>query len=503
MKKILSAACALAVALSCTAFSVSADDELTAYEATSENVKLLGRTYYDGESLWLAHSATGFEFTFTGSTVTVDLSGDNGARMAIYADGERVLDFMTKSLPSSTTVELEEGEHTVSVLKLSESMQQTVLVDQISTDGAISPTESNAHTIEFIGDSITCGYGIDAASASEGFTTETEDGARTYAYKTAQLFDADYSMVCVSGSGIVSGYTMGDNANTQNLMPDFYENLGHGWSYFDSKCVDDIEWDFSSYTPELIVINLGTNDYSYTGTDETKIAEFADGYVAFLKQVRANNPDSEILCTLGIMGNELYSAIESAVSTYTTETGDTKVNTLMFDAIDSSTEGYGADYHPTEYTHVKAANTLADAIVSLYGWTIDTTVDISVDGDDNNSQTDDSSSDSSDDSSSETSSEDSSSDETSEAESEADSDSESEAESDSDSDSESDTDSDTDTESEDTSSVADTSSAASSSSASTTATTDSNPTTGGVVGGAAAVVVIGLGTFAAVKKRKK
>ncbi len=490
MKKILSAACALAVALSCTAFSVSADDELTAYEATSENVKLLGRTYYDGESLWLAHSATGFEFTFTGSTVTVDLSGDNGARMAIYADGERVLDFMTKSLPGSTTVELEEGEHTVSVLKLSESMQQTVLVDQISTDGAISPTESNAHTIEFIGDSITCGYGIDAASASEGFSTETEDGARTYAYKTAQLFDADYSMVCVSGSGIVSGYTMGDNANTQNLMPDFYENLGHGWTYIDSKCVDDIEWDFDSYTPELIVINLGTNDYSYTGTDETKIAEFADGYVAFLKQVRANNPDSEILCTLGIMGNELYSAIKSAVSAYTTETGDTKVNTLMFDAIDSSTEGYGADYHPTEYTHVKAANTLADAIVSLYGWTIDTTVDISVDGDDNNSQTDDSSS--------ETSSEDSSSEDSSVAESEEASESESEAESEADSDSETDA----DTESEDTSSVADSSSAASSSTAST-ATTDSNPTTGGVVGGAVAVAVIGLGAFTVVKKRKK
>ncbi len=493
MKKILSAACALAVALSCTAFSVSADDELTAYEATSENVKLLGRTYYDGESLWLAHSATGFEFTFTGSTVTVDLSGDNGARMAIYADGERVLDFMTKSLPGSTTVELEEGEHTVSVLKLSESMQQTVLVDQISTDGAISPTASNAHTIEFIGDSITCGYGIDAESASEGFSTETEDGARTYAYKTAQLFDADYSMVCVSGSGIVSGYTMGDNANTQNLMPDFYENLGHGWSYFDSKCVDDIEWDFNSYTPELIVINLGTNDYSYTGTDETRIAEFADGYVAFLKQVRANNPDSEILCTLGIMGNELYSAIETAVSAYTTETGDTKVNTLMFDAIDSSTEGYGADYHPTEYTHVKAANTLADAIVSLYGWTIDTTVDISVDGDDNNSQTDDSSS--------ETSSEDSSSEDSSAAESEeaSESDSESEAESEADSDSETDA----DTESEDTSSVADSSSTASSSTASTATTTDSNPTTGGVVGGAVAVAVIGLGAFAVVKKRKK
>lgn len=40
-----------------------------------------------------------------------------------------------------------------------------------------------------------------------GFKNSTENGSKTYAYKTAQNFDADYSIVSVSGIGVVSGYT--------------------------------------------------------------------------------------------------------------------------------------------------------------------------------------------------------------------------------------------------------------------------------------------------------
>ena len=498
----LATVCAAAIAFTCSGAVYADDDttELTAYEATTDNVKTLGRTYYDGESLWLSHSATGVEFTFTGSTVTATLTGENGTRMAIYSDGERVLDFMTSSMPGTVTVELEEGEHTISILKLSEAMQSTVLIDSISVDSdeGISPTSAKSKKIEFIGDSITCGYGIDGASASESFSTTTEDGARTYAYKTAQLFNADYSMVSVSGCGIVSGYTgSAGTANTANLMTDFYENLGHAWGWFHDTYVDAIEWDFDEYVPDLIVINLGTNDYSYTGSDEDLIQEYTDGYVEFLKQVRENNPDSEILCTLGIMGQQLYSAMETAVANYIEETGDTKVNTLEFDAIDSSTEGYGSDYHPTELTHEKAAYTLAEKINELYGWEIDETVDITAseekltpltgimdaDEDDDSDKTDENLEDdeSSDDEDIASDDEDTSEDENSE---------EDEA-----SDEESDEDSST-------ASASTSSSASSTTSSSSSSSNDSNPVTG-AAGAACAAAVLAVGVFVAVKKAKK
>ena len=48
--------------------------------------------------------------------------------------------------------------------------------------------------IEVIGDSITCGYGVDDEDENHQFTTATEDVTKAYAYKTAKALDAEYSI---------------------------------------------------------------------------------------------------------------------------------------------------------------------------------------------------------------------------------------------------------------------------------------------------------------------
>lgn len=357
------------------------------YKPTEDNVKLLGRTDYKGDSLWLAYSAAGAEYQFTGTSTKISITGDTqavgaetGARIVVYADGKRVKDVMLTQKNQVITVDLDnESLHIIKVMKVSESANSTVLIDEIAVngEGTIAPTEAIAHKIEFIGDSITCGYGIDGANQYEAFKTKTEDGSRTYAYKTATLLNADYSMVSVSGSGVVSGYTSGSTPNTENIMPTFYGLLGHSWGWVNGSRVDDVAWDFNRYVPELVVINLGTNDASYTKGDAAKIEEYANGYVDFIKMVREKNPNAEILCTLGIMGQDLYPAVETAVDKYIAETGDTKVNSMMFDVQDGNADGYGSDWHPSEATHVKAAYKLADKIAELYGWEINSDADIS------------------------------------------------------------------------------------------------------------------------------
>ena len=76
-----------------------------------------------------------------------------------------------------------------------------------------------AHKIEFIGDSITAGYGVDDEVKEHGFSTATEDVTKTYAYKTAAALQADYSIVAYSGHGIISGYTGDGEKNTGLLIP--------------------------------------------------------------------------------------------------------------------------------------------------------------------------------------------------------------------------------------------------------------------------------------------
>ena len=109
------------------------------------------------------------------------------------------------------------------------------------------------------------------------------------------------------------------------------------------------------------MINLGTNDNSYTSSDAAKKEEYVQGYVAFLKQVRDKNPEAEIVCTLGVMGQELCPQIEDAVERFSTETGDTKVHYVKLD-VQAYANGWAVDYHPTAASHEHAAEQMAEAI---------------------------------------------------------------------------------------------------------------------------------------------
>lgn len=342
------------------------------YTATELNVKHLGRTAEQDGILWLALSASGIEFTFTGTKASVTIVGDTmissgkdkQARFAVYIDGERTLD--TQVDAAEKTYEIfsadEAKETTVTIIKLSEAAESTFGIKSIDVTGSeIAPTAEKELKIEFIGDSITCGYGVDDEDRDHHFSTSTEDATRAYAYKTAKLLDADYSLVSYSGHGIISGYTDSGKKVTSQLVPKVYEKFAKSFGYYDIFNVADIEWDFSRFVPDIVVINLGTNDASYCGSDRERITDYSENYAEFLKVVREKNPDAHIICALGVMGDSLYTGVKKAVELYTTETGDTKVSHFRLKPQDGTT-GYAADWHPTEATHEIAAADMAEEI---------------------------------------------------------------------------------------------------------------------------------------------
>ncbi len=246
----------------------------------------------------------------------------------------------------------------------------TVGIQEITVDAAdgIKPAPPKLHTIEFIGDSITCGYGVDDEHELHSFSTATEDVTKAYAFLAAQQLQADYSLVSYSGYGIITGYTENDQKLTTHLLPDYYEKVGKSEGRLDDTLVlQELAWDFNKLVPDLIVINLGTNDDSYTKEDTGKQAEYAREYVEFLKKVRRNNPHAPILCTLGIMGDRLYPYVEQAVKGYTRETGDSNISAMKFDE-QLAADGYAADFHPSEATHRKAASKLTAQIRKLMNW---------------------------------------------------------------------------------------------------------------------------------------
>ncbi len=338
------------------------------YKAAAENVKLVGRTYFDGEKLWCGLSGSGISFIFTGTRCSITIGGDyvalsdddkSKARFAVLVNGNRVIDDIVTYNEKCYSVIDSDSEVTcvITVIKLSEAAMSALSINEISVCGEIKPADNKDKLIEFIGDSITCGYGVDDEDGEHNFSTSTEDMTKAYAYRTAMALDVDYSMVSYSGYGIISGYTGDGVKNINELVPPHYEKLAFTYGAFGDKKPQELSWDFSVRQPDMIVINLGTNDDSFCLEDEEKRAEYCEKYVDFLKVVRKNNPSAKLVCSLGIMTERLCPYVEKAAADYSKQTGDENITAFRFSE-QLIEDGYAANYHPTAVTHEKAAEKL-------------------------------------------------------------------------------------------------------------------------------------------------
>lgn len=356
-----------------------------------KDAKQIGRTSYhaDSKTLWCSLSGSGIDFLFYGKECSAELVGDsawtsagNNAHYAVYINGKQTHNAQLNEA-SRTVIIANPGKAEdpceVRIVKLSESAQSSLGIGDLTIttpeavyknhkDATLKPAENKTHLIEFIGDSITCGYGVDGDPDKDKFTTSTEDCTKAYACVTAEKLDADYSLVSYSGHGILSGYTSTGKQNKSDLVPSYYDLVGHSFATLsDGTKIQDDKWDFSK-KPDLVVVNLGTNDSSYTASDNAKMREFASAYVEFLKQIREKNPDAPIICVLGTMGTTLCDAVDLAVMDYKKETGDENIRFMRLTSQDPTADGIGIDWHPSAKTHEKTAEKLVALIQDWLKW---------------------------------------------------------------------------------------------------------------------------------------
>jgi len=355
---------------------------------TEDHVKVLGRTFMLDDCRVLSLSGAGVEFKYTGTRITVTFYGDSTtetaegkaepwrdqARVAVIIDGVTMLDTVIKKPVEKFVVFGEEegapiSEHVVRIIKLSEPRMSTVGLGEISVlaTGAVSKTEYKDKYIEFIGDSITCGYGIDTPDEWHLFSTDTENATKSFAYKTAMKLGADYSLVSYSGHGLISGYT--DDPTTpklEELMQPYYEIFAYSYNTFRGMHLESRMYDFATERkPDLIVINLGTNDESYIQDDADKKASFESAYVDFLEQVHRVNPESTIVVAFGLMGDSLFEVEESAVSKFKDKSGFADVYAFRIKPQDFEHNGYAACWHPSAASHEIAACELTEFLKTV------------------------------------------------------------------------------------------------------------------------------------------
>ena len=212
------------------------------------------------------------------------------------------------------------------------------------------------HHLELIGDSITCGYGNEGMGPNCGFTPDTENEWLAYGSLAARSLKAEQHVIAYSGKGAYRDY----GGNTNDQMPVLYER-----TFAENG---NVPWDFSSWKADVVVLNLGTNDFAKGDPGQA----YVDAYAGMVKQIRGHYPEAYIVCAVGSMlgGGNLaqdITYVKGVVAAANTG-GDAKVSFVDFGQQDGNANGLGCDYHPSLKTHQIMADTLAAAIKGLTGW---------------------------------------------------------------------------------------------------------------------------------------
>lgn len=125
-------------------------------------------------------------------------------------------------------------------------------INSVSFNGTVEAAPENKDLyIEFIGDSISAGYGLSVTSGDH------HDATLAHPYLATKILDADYTILAKSGMGVA--YSENEANIFENVYP--YVNTTRSQDKFTPV-----------RTPNLVVINLHTNDdyqwYSVGGNKE-------------------------------------------------------------------------------------------------------------------------------------------------------------------------------------------------------------------------------------------
>ena len=258
---------------------------------------------------------------------------------------------------------LPQGQHTVRLMYIIEGYDlKPSFWGFVLDSGAtlLPPPALPSKTIEFIGNSITCAYGNESISEADHFEYETENHYYSYAQMTARNLGAQAHVVARSGIGVYRHYGGPKTGTPENVMTTEYEY---------TNLYDRSErWDFRRYQPQVVCINLGTNDLS---TNNYDVKRFKQAYQQFYKQVRGHNPQAKIVFLTGsMMGGKELEIAKKTLNELVDEakkSGDQQVYRFDFTPHNGSLK-YGADWHPSIWQHQFMAAELTSYLRQLMQW---------------------------------------------------------------------------------------------------------------------------------------
>ena len=283
-------------------------------------------------------SASGFQFAFSGKSIELQIASHHTLYgpviLAVIVDDEVY-----------QKIDLSEGSHAYTIsftrndiiyvkfIQITELQYGSFKLEDIRVDGEIFKWDKPQESILWIGDSLSAGYGLESDTTPLVFNTHFEDCTHAYPYMVSHALNTTPIIIAYSGNGILSRWIpeTEDAANDEDILP----------SIFPYNIDEDPSW---------VIINLGTNDASYTRGIPEREQRFQKLYIDFIQTLQAKFPNAKFLLCYGLMEETLLSSVQKVAK-------ETSSLFLRFDAA-TEKDGFCFASHPNKTSQRNAANTL-------------------------------------------------------------------------------------------------------------------------------------------------
>eukprot|EP01091_Cochliopodium_minus_P003101 TRINITY_DN12938_c0_g1_i1.p1 TRINITY_DN12938_c0_g1~~TRINITY_DN12938_c0_g1_i1.p1 ORF type:complete len:479 (-),score=65.94 TRINITY_DN12938_c0_g1_i1:51-1454(-) len=344
----------LFIVLICTVYS-------KLFNANDPSIQYIGRVIYNNDSsVSFDWSNTQINVTFSDVTSISVMINDGVNSFNAFLDGNLVTIINTTKTQIVYTIStnLASGAHNLLLTRRSEALygETTFLGIKTNNQAKILSHKfkrSSGRRIEFIGDSVTCGYGILGNPPCDG-SVSLQDDSLTYGPIIAEKLDAEIHVECYTGKGIVRN--KGDkNVTSSDPFPVY-------WNRTLAEFPKPV-WDATTWVPQAVVINLGTNDYA---TDpQPPLAVFSEAYQNFIDSIKTAYNSSSITFFLacGPMISYPCETIRNLSQSYPSGVYYIEINQTILNSTTTGCEG-----HPNVKGHQSMVSLTLPLVQNIMGW---------------------------------------------------------------------------------------------------------------------------------------
>jgi lysophospholipase L1-like esterase len=337
-----------------------ADPVVRAATTEKPGTRFVGRWVPDEAGMRCAWPGSYAVARFKGTGIAARIKDEGFNLFQVVVDGEVVKVLRTDKAKGASlyplALGLRDAVHEVSIHRRTEAkVGEAVLYGLEPTDGKLLPPPPPLERrIETVGDSISTGYGNEGPGAACTYVNGEQNEYLTYGAIAARNLNAEHTTIAWSGKTL-------------------YEMR----QYFDKvlpQRTDGPIWDFSRYQPQVVVVNVGTNNFANIDPGEAKFVRL---YRELVTTVRSAYPQAFIVCALGPMLSNVYPEgrhsltqarkyMKAAVAKLK-ESGDTNLEFLEFPE-QNHADGLGCGFHPSIKTHKLMGERLTAFIKERMGW---------------------------------------------------------------------------------------------------------------------------------------